>query len=149
MAQLERQLHRYYLACCRAIWMLLPQEESRRGVEIGEQYLLGQITDEELNRLNWHVEGAAFTIDYNCKPEEIAIWVEKVRQLSPSELGALLHPTRTTWDINERELLTHAAYFADFAMIYPQLTQREVPPKSYAPFLSADLLRNHIDDPFR
>src|SRR5689334_17272244 len=38
---LECALHQFYLASCRAIWKLLPQEESRRGVEMAEQYLDG------------------------------------------------------------------------------------------------------------
>src|SRR5262245_21057460 len=71
---LERRLHTYYLACCRRIWRLLPQEASRRGVELGEQYLAGQISAEELDRANYHVEGAAFNIDYNSEPENIERW---------------------------------------------------------------------------
>ena len=31
---LGRSLHRFYLASCRGIWKLLPQEASRRGVEL-------------------------------------------------------------------------------------------------------------------
>lgn len=71
LSKLQRQLHRYYLACGRAIWRLLPQEDSRLGIEVGEQYLAGKVNDKELNRVNWYVEGAAFTIDYNTEPEAI------------------------------------------------------------------------------
>ena len=38
VASLQRQLHRYYLASCRAIFRLLPQEASRRGIEMAERY---------------------------------------------------------------------------------------------------------------
>src|SRR5262249_44342168 len=34
--ELSRALHRFYLACCRRIWKLLPQEESRDAVELAE-----------------------------------------------------------------------------------------------------------------
>src|SRR3981081_2708471 len=60
VARLDRQLHRFYPASCRAIWRHLPQEASRRGVELAEQYLAGKATSEELNKFNWDVEGAAF-----------------------------------------------------------------------------------------
>jgi hypothetical protein len=45
---------------------------------------------------------------------------------------------------SEVALLKRAAYFADFAMIYPSLTPKGPPPKSYYPFLSAELLREFV-----
>jgi hypothetical protein len=81
-------LHRYFVACCRRIWRLLPQEASRRGIEVAERYLAGKATDEELSEVNWHVEGAAFNIDYNCEREAIERWVAEVRAIPEDEMAA-------------------------------------------------------------
>ncbi|HMC66651.1 MAG TPA: hypothetical protein VKI65_17080 [Gemmataceae bacterium] len=148
VAGLDRQLHRFYLASCHAIWKLLPQETSRRGVELAEQYLTGKARTEELNKFNRDVEGAAFNIDYNVDPEAIRRWVEEVRAIPETELQSVLHPPGIALEIEPRELLKRAAYFVDFAMIYPSLTPKGPPPKSYYPFLSADLLREFIGNPF-
>jgi hypothetical protein len=145
----ERQMHRYYLACCRAIWKLLPQDASRQGVEVAERYLRGQATDEELREVDWHVEGAAFNIDYNCDPEAVERWVEQTPAIPESELRAIIHPPEAIADISTQELLKRAAYFADYAVIYPHLTTKRNPPDSYLPFLSASLLREVLSNPFR
>lgn len=147
---LEYKLHGYYLACCHAIWELLPDEDSRWGVETAERYLAGEIDAKELNRINYDVEGAAFNIDYNCEPEMIERWVEQVRSMPEQRLRAMLHPPGAKWNIEPRELLKRAAYFADYAMLYSKLTpSRCAPPKNYAPFLSAKLLREFVGNPFR
>ena len=149
VASLDRQLHRFYLASCRKIWRLLPQEESRDGVALAEQYLAGKVTWEEVNRFNWFVEGAAFTIDYNTEPANLNFWVEEVRAIPKAELGTILYPPEIALEIEPRELLQRAAYFVDYAMIYPNLRPKGPPPKSYYPFLSADLLREFVGNPFR
>ena len=143
------KLHRYFLACCRRIWKLLPQEGSRRGVAVAERYLLGKATEGELSEADWHVEGAAFNIDYNCEPEAIAHWVEQTRQIPEAELRAMLHPPQSVLEIDAHELLLRAAYFADYAVIYPHLTPKRGVPDNYVVFLSADLLRELVGNPFR
>jgi hypothetical protein len=140
-------IHRFYLASCRGIWPLLPQEASRRGVELSEQFLAGEATAEELSKYNWHTEGAAFCIDYNTAPEDIARWVAAVRTLPEGELRAMLHPPETADQVELRELLKRAAYFADYAMIYPSLRPHGPPPGNYRPFLSAAVLRQHVGYP--
>lgn len=148
-ADLDRALHRFYLACCRGIWKLLPQEESRRGVEMAEQWLVGAVSDEELSKYNWHVEGAAFCIDYNTAPADIERWVGEVRGLPAAELRSMLHPPEAADEIEPRELLKRAAYFVDYAMIYPSLSPQGPPPASYRPFLSAEVLRRYVGYPGR
>ncbi len=148
-ADLTRSLHRFYLACCRGIWKLLPQEASRRGVELAEQFLAGAATAEEVRKYNWDVEGAAFCINYNSAPEEIARWVAEVPALPTAELRGMLHPPEAADEIEPRELLQRAAYFADFAMIYPSLRPHGPPPASYRLFLSAAVLRRHVGYPGR
>jgi hypothetical protein len=145
---LERRLHWYYLLCCRAIWKLLPQEASRRGVEVAERFLAGEADDEELSDVNWSVEGAAFCIDYNTDPESIEQWIVQTQAMPDAELRAILHPPEAARRIETRELLKRAAYFADYCMIYPRLLPKGPPPQSYAPFLSADLLREVFGSPF-
>jgi hypothetical protein len=41
-----------------------------------------------------------------------------------------------------------AAYFADYAMVYPNLVPLGPPPESYDPFLSAGLLREVFGNSF-
>ena len=135
-------LHRYYLACCRSIWPLLPQEPSRRGVELAEHWLEGGVSTEELNKFNWDVEAAAFNIDYNIEPNEIERWVADLR--ANDSYRHLLHPPETAGGIDPRELLKRAAYFADYAMIYPSLKPLGPPPENYRPFLDAKLLRQFV-----
>ena len=146
-ADLVRVLHRFYLASCRGIWKLLPQEASRRGVELAERFIVGRASAEELNEFNYHVEGAAFCIDYNSDPEAVDRWVAEVRAIPEAELRSMLHPPSVATEIEPRELLKRAAYFADYAMIYPSLTPLGPPRASYLPFLSAQVLRQHIGHP--
>ena len=63
-AELLRLLHRYLLACCRAIWPLLPREGSRRGVEVTELLIEGRASKEEYHRAEYQAEGAAFFLEY-------------------------------------------------------------------------------------
>jgi hypothetical protein len=147
---LARSLHRFYLASCRGIWPLLPQEASRRGVELAEQFLAGEATAEQVSEYNWHTEGAAFRIDYAAAPgdaEAIARWVAEVEGMPADELRAMLHPPARADEVEPRELLLRAAYFADYAMVYPSLRPHGPPPGSYRPFLSAEVLRRHVGYP--
>jgi hypothetical protein len=142
-----QSLHRFYLASCRGIWPLLPQLASRRGIELAEQFLAGTATAEQVSEYNWHTEGAAFVLDYNTAPEDIARWVDEVRAILDGELRAMLHPPETADEVEPRELLKRAAYFADYAMIYPSLRPTGPPPDSYRPFLSAEVLRQYVEYP--
>ena len=133
-------LHRYLLACCRSIWPLLPQEPSRRGIELAEQWIDGAVSTEELNKFNWHVEAAAFNVDYNVEPDRIEQWVDDLR--ANDSYRHLLHPPKAADAVDPRELLKRAAYFADYAMIYPSLKPAAPPSENYRLFLDAKLLRS-------
>ena len=62
-------------------------------------------------------------------------------------MRSMLHPSESADEIDPRELLKRAAYFADYAMIYPSLSPQGPPPDSYRPFLSADVLRQYVGYP--
>ena len=142
-----RALHELYLASCRHIWRLLPQEASRRGIELAEQHLAGVVTAEEVSDYNWHTEAAAFCFEYDSEPESIARWVAEVRALPEPELQRMLHPPEIADQIDPRELLARAAYFADYAMIYPSIRPLGPPQRDHCLFLSAEVLRQYVGYP--
>ena len=144
---LDRALHRFYVASGRGIWPLLVQADSRRAIELAEQFLAGAATAAQLNEHEYDAEAAAFTVDYETAPEAIARWVAKVRALPPDRLRALLHPPATADRVETRELLKRAAYFAHYAMTYPSIRPPGPPPASYRPFLSAVVLRRYVGYP--
>lgn len=145
---IETQLHRFYVACCRKIWKLLPDSESRSGVEVAEKWLDGNATDAELEGCDRGAEGAAFGIDYNTFPDELSAWILEVDAIPASELKTIIYPPALLLsEIDTRELLRRAAYFAHFAIMYPAMQPKGLPPENYHLFLSPDLLRQHIQYP--
>lgn len=101
---------------------------------------------EHVSNYNWHTEGAAFLIDYNTDPEQIAIWVEGVESMSGNTIKKLLSSQEAINNYKPRELLLNAAYFADHAMIYPSITPKG-PPRDHTEFMFPDILRNYIQYP--
>ncbi len=148
VADLDRLLQRYFLACCRRIWRLLPQEESRVGVEVAERYVNGLATPDDLHRAEWLAEAAAFQFEYDSDPEAITSWCAEVSQISPEDRATMIHAPRPGDDLSPRGLLKHAAYFADLAMCYPSLEPKESI-ESYRLFLPAPLLREVVGNPIR
>ena len=147
-ADLDRLLHRYCLACCRRIWRLLPQEESRAGIEVAERLVDGLATRDEFARAEWLAEGAAFTIDQDSEHESIASWCDEVSRIPPEEFDAMIQSPRPGDDLSPRSLLEHAAYFVDTAMCYPGIGPKESIER-YRLFLPAPLLREVVGNPFR
>ncbi len=168
-ADLVRLTHRYLLACCRAIWRLLPMEASRVGIEVTERVIEGRATREEFDRARYEAEGAAFYLDY-CEPcrecedptetedwiqyfaekrDRIDPWVREVEAIPPEELCRLVRQAEHDAAVSPRQLLANAAYFAHSAMLYPGIRPREVVIEWYRQFLSAALLREVVGNPFR
>ena len=148
-ASLDRLLRRYYLACCRRIWKLLPMDESRRGVEVAEHHLAGDATDEELRKAEWHAEGAVVLFQEGFEgfePEKVARCIEEVEAISPVELGELLGPAYPIAWGSTRDLLAHAAYLVVLVACYPDIDPIDNIERSYGNLLSAALLREIVRD---
>ena len=126
---------------------MLPQEASRQGIELAENWMDGKVSDDELNKFNWQVEAAAFNIDYDVEPERIAGWIAAVKAVPRVEMRQMLCLGKQMVGPEPRELLKQAAYFADYSMMYPTLRPVAPPSEEYRPFLWASVLRKHLTYP--
>jgi hypothetical protein len=131
-----RNVHRFLIACCWKHGNLIPQEGLRNGLRGAEQWLAGEIGDDELNRLNWHAEADAFLLDYGKEPEDIV------------QIKALIDSIDEVRDLpfkQARKRLLDGAYFAEGAMIYPLVTPLPWWDRMFtSEFLCPHLLREHI-----
>jgi hypothetical protein len=143
----SRKLRLYLAACGRRIERLLPQEESRWAIEIAERMADGEPYESEASA-NWHIEGAAFLIDYNTAPERVEVWINQTAALSEIELRKMLSPAAHAIRFSPRDLLVHAAYFAHSLMCSLQHWREQHPQSPYAVFISPDLLRDIFGNPF-
>jgi hypothetical protein len=120
-------------------------------VEVAERYLEGEATRDELHKVDYEVEGAAFHLDYDANTRQIRLWVKSARAISKTKLRTMLHRVKFV----SRRLLTKAAYFVDFAVVYPGLkvkdpgAEKNLPWFGCDPFLSASLFREMFGNPFR
>ncbi len=167
-ADIVRLTHRYLLACCRAVWRLLPLEASRRGVEVAERYIEGRATREEYGRAEYEAEGAAFFLNpYEHLPEDdeptaretrlryyadrearIGPLVKDVETIPPEVLGRMVRPASGDAADSPRQLLADTAYFADSAIAYPGIRPRESVIERHKRFLSAPILREVVGNLF-
>jgi hypothetical protein len=131
-----RDTHRFLIACCRKHKNLIPQEGLRNGSRGAERWLAGEISDEELHRLNWYAEAEAFLLDYGNEPEDI------------DQIKALIDSIDEVRDLpfeKARSRLLDAAYFAEGAMIYPLIKPLPWWDRMFtSEFLCPQLLREHI-----
>ena len=145
-SEIERKLHKYYLACARRLFPLLSQPESREGIALGEKYLAGSASLDELREYDWYSEGAVFAIEYDKGAEDVANMISDVRSMPRVELVALLNGFDRAFENDSKRILYMAAYFANFAMIYPFMRNRGTISQQYTPFLNADLFDEHFGD---
>ncbi len=138
-AEIERELHKYYLSCARSLFPILPQPESREGVVLGERYADGKLSLDELRAYDWYSEAAVFMIEYDEGSESVAQMIADVAAIPKPELAKLLNNIDNAFGSDPKEILVMAAYFADFAMIYPFMKRRGTVSPNYVPFLSPSL----------
>ncbi len=137
MELLIPELHKYFLATCKAIEHLTPQKNLRQAVIGAEEHLLGKITDEKLHRLQWRAEADAFRMSDAKEPEDFE-WLQNMAS-GINELENL------PIEVAHRKL-ENAAYFVDNAICYPTLSSAPFSRRlCLSEFLSADLLREHVD----
>ena len=109
---LKPNIHRYLVANCERIWHLLPNKNSRLGIECAKAWLRGEMSEMELYQKNYYVEGAAFFFDYAKDEEDI----EEIKTLIDGT------PELLSLDFDQaRNKLKDAAYLADKAMMFPFL----------------------------
>jgi hypothetical protein len=137
------RLHRYFVANCRVLWNLLPNPESRRCVELTERELNGETINEFLD-----AEGASFAFDFNIPPSDVRRWVAKVKKEHFDELLSYTNRSDRFARLTIRETLAYIAYFVEFAINYPWIVPKPNSWRNYTMLLSADLLRQHFDNPF-
>ncbi|MEL7536218.1 MAG: hypothetical protein AAFM91_04060 [Pseudomonadota bacterium] len=120
-----RFIHQYLLACCRRIWILLPDKGSRMGVMAAERYYQGKLSWQQVLEIDYQSEASAFLFDY-CTSDDwptIAGYVEEVNR-SIQEAASLLVPPRPLHVDSIADLLKDAAYFANTAFVFPNLNMR-------------------------
>ena len=131
------QLHRFFIACCWKHKHLIPQKRLRNGLRGAERWLAGEISDDELDDLNWYAEAEAFMIDYAETPEEIKALKELFEEVE--ELNSMPFS-------DARRRMRDAAYFAECSMIYSSLRKLPWIDRLFtSQFLCPDLLRKHIE----
>jgi len=132
---LSKELHKYYLLCCKKHERYMPQEQIRNGIEGGLAYLKGELSYSKLMDLNYYVEGEAFNIDYDVRPKIVNLYVNSIasEELPPKEA---------------RNLLKDFAYFADWCMLFSSDWPESLPPEQYEKFLCPQILRETINKPF-
>lgn len=134
------QLHKYLIACCWKHEHLIPQSHLRKGLIGAEQWLAGNISDEQLNELNWYAEAEAFALDYAETSEEIGELEELFSGVD--ELDGMPFS-------EARQLMRAAAHFAEGSMIYSSF--RNLPwiaSLLTSQFLCPELLREFIKPDF-
>ena len=138
---LRPNLHRYLIACCWKIEYLIPQKHLQIGLRGAEKWIEGEITDEQLSRLDWYAEAEAFAFENVNTFErinEIKSLIESIDELAVMTFG------------QAKEILKSAAYFAESAMIYPKILGPAYCKKIFqSQFLCPDLLREHIHPNFK
>lgn len=162
-----RLIHRYLLASCRAIWRILPMEESRRGVEVAERYIEGRATDEEYRIAGWQSEGAAFYLDpHEYQPHDesaeaievhrrwlaerrarIAVLVAEVEAIPAEELRRMVRRGPADGPLDAQQVLSDAAYFADWVIGYHLIHARSHSIQTHEAFLDPARLREMVGDP--
>jgi hypothetical protein len=75
--------------------------------------------------------------------------VRELEDIPDGEMRLMVRATRDDASVSTHQLLSYAAYFADGAMVYSRIEHREKVVQNFKKFLSPDLLRELVGNPFR
>ena len=152
----DRKLFLFALACCRAIWPLLPQAEMRHGVEVAERFAEGKATADDLDAADWRLEGALYGgVGYYANrpevkpPQEMARWVEDLQALPTEQLVAMAWGGHEDLPTDFLGLLKDAGHFADHVLVMNSCEPHSPTLAWYSRFLNPLLLRDIFGNPFR
>ena len=142
-------IHKYLLACCRRIWVLLPHSDSRRGIVAAERYYKGEISWQQVKKTDRYSEAAAFHFDYCDKNDPLLL--KQIEQLSTNleVAGSILVPP-TVIACDQAAITTlfkDAAYFANISLNYPEMSfgkNHKEHWKSNGKFMPLSLFKQHI-----
>lgn len=139
----DRKLHYYAIACARRITPLLTHPSSLDGIDVLEQFAEGKCSAEHLEKLKWHIEGAAYCVESGYAP-----WLDVLTQLTESMwLEIIEYPTEIIGD--PRSIITYAAYYIDgIVSRVPRERQRPIP-THYGLFRPVWLVYEIFGNPFR
>ena len=144
-------IHRYFLECCRRIWILLPDSGSKKGVEAAEKYCSGEISWDEAYEVDWYSEASAFLFEQR-KETDLAIshYIDEVKARK-GEIGSMLVPPREIASSEIKDLLTDAAYFANKALNFPFVSggtreSRKDSMRNIGKFLPLDLFNTLVPE---
>ncbi|WP_246523278.1 hypothetical protein [Gemmata palustris] len=157
----DRKLHLYEVAHLRRIAALLPLPECLAGIDVLERFADGEATREDIQQLDYDLEGAAFRFEYYgrgsspplpFKDHDVARAIQQLEQMPREQLEELVNDA-TYMNRTPREILMSAAYsvhtavnFIPFVRSYPELMGREDCPE---PFESLPHFRDIFGNPFR
>jgi hypothetical protein len=166
----DYRLRRYYLACCRRIWRLLPPDAIRLGLEAAERHLEGAATPREVSywaqlAQDWGymAEADLYAIStYNsvCDEQElpdesffsqsgrVQRWVDEITRIPSHKIRKMVRMTGDAVTPPPRRLLENANCFA-FSTIYWAVGSGEVRRgiEAYGQFLSPHVLRATVCHP--
>ena len=114
-AELDLQLHRYLLACCKRIWRLLPGDAIRMAIETAERYLDGQATASDFHQvldLAEHQYVNVIAIDSDYDQIYIERWLNEIAKIPRTKLRKLVRTSVQAPEPSPREILVDAAAFA-------------------------------------
>src|SRR5437660_343132 len=70
----KRKLRLFAVACCRRIWLLLPEECCRKAIEVSEWYADQSATKEEISAAQGRAANALGEAVQTCRPlEDVAL----------------------------------------------------------------------------
>jgi hypothetical protein len=94
----DRKLRLFARACCRRIWRLFLHSDSFRSIEVGERFVEGKATDEELQTAEEVAMGAGDDASWTSMQAAVNAWAAAAPGKRRSMPGLRLHRFR------EREL---------------------------------------------